>query len=431
MELTENISYLEGSKAIVFFSKKTSSLLPKSSIVRGGALEYCKWFDASKNLEPSELLQVVMNNNMAPSILATQAKFTVGEGIRTYEEVIVDGKVKKEVKVIPAIEKFIENNNLNEVLYRAAKDYFVLGNFFLQGVFNSLKKVVKVVHTDASTVRLSAPNSKMEHDYFVCSNWKSPIYDENDPQKGNCTRIAGMTERNPFKDNTDEWKQEFFPHFMYHGKEYNPGSPYYGIPGWYGTRKWLELSNLIPEWHINTLKNGHSIRYMVEISEQVFAGVKKEDLKEAKIKLQNEINEYLAGIENAGKSLFINMPHQFYTEKGLIRITPIDNNLNDAAYTQLFQNSNNASTSGFAMSPTLAGIETAGKLSSGSEIRNAHEMWVSVHAERPRSVLIHFLDQIKIINGWDKEYPTLKFGFENARITTLAESPTGVQQTLV
>jgi hypothetical protein len=73
---------------------------------------------------------------------------------------------------------------------------------------------------------------------------------------------------------------------------------------------------------------------------------------------------------------------------------------------------------------TLAAVDTQGKLSSGSEMRNAYLVYMALKTNAIRSLLLQPLLEIKKINGWVGE---VEFGFEDIEITKLDSNPTGSQ----
>ena len=45
---------------------------------------------------------------------------------------------------------------------------------------------------------------------------------------------------------------------MFHDDNYN-------IPVWEGSADWIELANLIPQWHIKNINAGYSPRWHIEV----------------------------------------------------------------------------------------------------------------------------------------------------------------------
>lgn len=434
------VAYLSKSKTVVSY-KKGDLVSPIQGILDkttekdlGDDNKIIEW--GCKNNQPHSLLDLTDNNNLANPILGTKTNFVVGKGLITYQN-IIDAKGKKQLKVvsIPEIEKFIEKTDLNDKLLNVQKDIQKLGNGFCQLIFNKAQtEIVDIAHQDATYCRISAMNTEGISPYiYLCKDWKNPSFSDN----GNVIRLKSYIPYQNIWDTPEElqtWRKQLFPSFVVHLKHYEPGYPYYGIPSWYGTRKWIELANLIPEWHISGIKNGYAIRYLVEVSDAFFANVPIEEIEQAKDRLQDEIDACLAGFENAGKSLHIGMSQNLFSEgadKGVIRITPIQVDLKDDAFSILFENSNTAVPSGFTLAAPLAGIERSGGISSGSEMEHAYRIWLHLHAPTLRKVLLNPIKIISRINGWEEKYPGIQFGFENTELTTLDLNPTGTQNVII
>lgn len=440
MELTNNISFLKESHSIVVYGGKAQfsagimqgavGSYKKSSVAKN--LKIASWYDDSKNGEPESILNTLLSNNVAPAILDTKAKFIVGDGLICYEEVLIEGKKDIRMMDIPEINEWIEQTDMNEQLFRAAKDAQYFGNAFFEFVFRDDKKVSIVNHRDATTIRAEqAAEDGDIHAYYLCGNWAKAKYVAENEKEGNVNKLNAYISMHPDEKKVNWVVNNLFPKCIYQVREYVPGFPYYSLPAWYGTKKWIELANVIPAWHLAGITNGYSLRYLIEVSEAYFARfTSEEQVQAAKKKLQDDLNACLSGAENAGKTIFAVMNQQNFADKGIIRITPIASDLHDEAFSTLFQHSNTATTSGFAIHPTLCSIETEGKLSSGSEMRNAYELWMKLHAVRPRQILIQVMNAVKKINGWDTKYPTMKFGFQNVQLTTVDVNPTATQHVI-
>jgi hypothetical protein len=149
---------------------------------------------------------------------------------------------------------------------------------------------------------------------------------------------------------------------------------------------------------------------------------------EAKQQFIDQANKLLAGSQNAGRALYTeNIFNQISKEYDGIKIEPIKFDMKDSALLELFEKTNQANISSQGIHPTLANVETAGKLSSGSEMRNAFNFYVNTKTPRPRRLILKMMDAICRFNGWDVKYPDLKFTFEDFTLTKLDDNKSGVQ----
>ncbi len=217
---------------------------------------------------------------------------------------------------------------------------------------------------------------------------------------------------------------------------------YYPIPAWWGGRHWVELSNIIPIFHLNNLKNMSAPRWLLIIPHDYFLdyekynqatdeGAKAEVLKDAQAKKQafvSDFNDLVTGVENTGKTLTIESIREEMmgkAEEKRIHVEPLLIDLRDEALIKLYESSNVANISAQGLHPTLANIETQGRLSSGTEIRNAFLMWLVIAAPAYRDHLMRVVNTVKAIEAWA---PDIHYAIRDAELTTLAENPGGVKQ---
>jgi hypothetical protein len=141
----------------------------------------------------------------------------------------------------------------------------------------------------------------------------------------------------------------------------------------------------------------------------------------------DDFNTLVTGLENNGRTLTIeSIQEEVYGKLIDKRITvePLVIDLRDEALIKLYEASNVANISAQGLHPTLANIETQGRLSSGTEIRNAYLLWLIIAAPAYREYLYQVVDLAKKINGWPED---IHFAIRDAELTTLAENPGGIQ----
>src|SRR5690606_6617960 len=91
---------------------------------------------------------------------------------------------------------------------------------------------------------------------------------------------------------------------------------YYYEPIWWSGKDWIEVSNIVPAFHKANFRNGYLMRWHIEYPSDYFddASIKlttEENIKKAKAtRAQNRktfidnMNSFLAGIENTGRAIF-------------------------------------------------------------------------------------------------------------------------------
>lgn len=217
---------------------------------------------------------------------------------------------------------------------------------------------------------------------------------------------------------------------------------YYPIPAYWGGRHWITLSNIIPLFHEANLKNGAAPRFHLIVPHDYFYDYEEMNsthTAEERAALETEfqakeksfvddLTEVLTDVGQAGrvivsKSELVEKMGKTFDNR--IKIEEIKYDMRDEALLKLFEASNVANISAQALHPTLASIETAGRLSSGTEIRNAFLMYLIIAAPVYRDMLQEVVELVKQENGWPAD---IHYAIRDAEMTTLAENPAGVQQ---
>ena len=211
---------------------------------------------------------------------------------------------------------------------------------------------------------------------------------------------------------------------------------YYFHPAYWGGEEWIELANEIPVFHKHNMKNGYAIRFHIKIPSGYFLDKARlsqaktqEDrtdcFNQEKVAKKNFIdfcNKFLAGNQNSGRAIYTD--HTFdpiLKQYAGIEITEVKYDMKDKALLELFDASNDANITSQGFPRALAGIETQGKLSSGSEIRNIHNWYVENKLNLVREdILKPFILMLKI-NGWYD--PKIKWTFEDSILQKLDENP--------
>jgi hypothetical protein len=187
---------------------------------------------------------------------------------------------------------------------------------------------------------------------------------------------------------------------------------YYPIPSYWGSRHWIELANVIPVFHAANLRNLSAPRWMLVIPHDYFtdyealnAAITEEDRqkirsseKAARQAFVDDFNKLVTGVENNGRTLTIQSVQEEIMGKIVdkrIQVEPLVIDLRDEALIKLYDASNVANISAQGLHPTLANIETQGRLSSGTEIRNAYLLWLIIAAPYYRNDLMAIVEHAK------------------------------------
>lgn len=399
-----------------------------------GAHDVKTW--GRRNDLPNYRDELLCDNNIIGTLINTKRNILLGNGLIAYKEKFVDGAKKREVVEIPKeIQQWItESEFYDNYLDPAPIQLFKHANIFAEFVTNP-KGVASVMLKDCKYIRAKQKVNGRIPGYLYNVKWVRVKNDDKSPPK--------ITEIPAYKKDGKQSK------FMLHIADNVFNDGYYGIPEYWGGEEWIKVSNAIPVFHESNLKNGYSIRFLVTYPEDYFLdkyevdqldtltqddirNAKKTDImdKEAQAKqvFMDQLNNLLAGANNAGRALFaettFNKISQQYEG---IKIEPINFDLKDKSLLDLYEKTNQANISGQGIHPTLANIESQGKLSSGSEMRNAYLFYVLTSTPRPRRLVLKVWDLVCKLNGWTDKYPDLKWTMEDFEITKLDDDKSGVK----
>lgn len=444
-ETSNGVYFLGDADTVVTFNQSTKPIgglsTPTASITPTGSenkLNYVKW--GENNDEPDIREALVENNNILPSLLESKVYMLLGSRMILFRWVSVEDKetggvkmVRQEIPFTPKVKQFIKDFNIHDVRHDAARDLIFHSQFFIEFVGKLKGELVSSEHFPAKYVRPAEIDNTGElgkmkiNDWLVCGNWK----------KSRKMGVSSITSFQGLKKKTKvtTYLRRYANRLL--------GGPYFYSPTWWGSRLWVQLANCIPEFHLRNLENGYTIRYHVKFPKDYFYsndiknGSPSEDEKKAahadaetkKSQFMQKLNEHLAGIKNAGRAFFSTYDVQKAVGKefpGII-IDPISADLKDEALLKLFDKSNEAIVSGLGILPSVSGVNTPGKLSSGSDIRNAFAFYLISKTPEQRRILNSAINDIAEWAGIFKEagLEDAEFGSSDMIITTTDKNPNG------
>jgi len=364
---------------------------------------------------------LIEDNNIVPQLLKTQRNIMMGSGIFFFNELQEEGKRKiievdpgEEVRsVIESLEEDDFFEDLTNDFVKSALAYVIFKN-------NGNKKYT-ISTIKSRYIRPVEMNSDGIVDTFLrCGDWK---------KKENVAAIASYKAVK---------KAEIRPlQFIHKIKDDFLGNEYFPVPTWWTGHKWIEIGNKVPEFHSFNLENQYFTPLHIEIQKGYFyqgnlvkmGKLTETEAREAEGLARNNfletVDKVLAGTKNAGKAVWTEYSlSEMKKEYGGIKFNELKIPRGDEALLELNKSADAANISGTGVHPSLAAIMTGDSLSSGSEIRNALDMYIITQALLSRKQLLKPLNILKRLNGWDSK---LKFGFRDVQLTTTDKNPTGQQ----
>ena len=435
--------YLKQGQAVVSFTGQLADDFDKGKLAPvakpdGSGTVDIMWWGKDNDL-PQQRELLVSDNNIVPALIERKRNIITGNGYFAYKKRLekqADGTVKtiqEEVEIPPAAMDFFEAVDLDKYFADAAGELMKHCLLLPEMIRNKGGQIIGLEIKECKYMRAA----RKDIDGRVKKWYWSGFWGKQSAANSIIRKEDRKTVEIPVYAGEEARQKKFvLPMGDY---LFNDG--YYPIPSWWGGWEWIELANGIPAFHKSNLLNGYNIRWHVEMPADYFldyeayngavdSETKSIVLNTAKEKEQeflDTLNELLAGPANAGRTILT----KYELDKGLgkeypgIKIKALDYDMKDEALLKLFDKSNTANISAQGIHPTLANIETQGKLSSGTEIRNAYLMWLIINTYQPRRKMLKAIDLVKRVNGWPAE---IFYGIRDFELTALSEDKSGMQK---
>lgn len=444
-EASNGVWFLTDSDTIVTFGNNSNMPIsaisaPVATITteNNSTLKYMKW--GANNDEPDVREALIENNNILPSLLESKVYMLLGSRMILYKWVAVEDKatggvkmVQQEIPFTRKVKQWIKDFKIHDLRHDAARDLIFHSQFFIEFTKKLKGELANAEIFRAKQVRPAEIDNAGEvgrmriNNWLVCGDWKH-------------ARKHGVLSVRSYQGLKKESKAK---KYLRRYANRLLGGPYFYAPTWWGSRLWVQLANCIPEFHLRNLENGYTIRYHVKFPKDYFysndvkhgtpTDAEKEkahvDAETRKKAFMQKLNNHLAGIKNTGRAFFSTYDVQKAVGKefpGVI-IEPISADLKDEALLKLFDKSNEAIVSGLGILPSVSGVNTPGKLSSGSDIRNAFAFYLISKTPEQRRILNSAINDIAEMCGIFNE-PGLEdaeFGSSDMIITTTDKNPSG------
>jgi hypothetical protein len=359
-----------------------------------GKYRISKW--GYDNLFPNHLMRLY-ENNIFNGLADFKVDMLYSLGYQLYEWKIV-GNEKVKVPVYDSeINDWLEGWDAPGFIIDAFTDFVWIENIFTQIVVNKAKKkIVSLHHMNTEECRLEIMDDKGKFKNVILSDWTG--FNREYKSIPAMDWIKPLVKQNTFVN----MKKKSF------------GLRIYNFPVYIGMiKKWIPLANEIPAFHLNRLQKSINAKYHIKIPISSLRALRdlkqwhQEDLDkwlEAKLK---EIDDMLAGVENAGKA-FYSYKDTDMNGKEMTgwEINLIDNNekQQSEANLQLFNETNQAITSAMQVQPSLASIQLGNNMSSGSEVLNSYNMHIKTRTRIARTMVLDTINRSIRVNWPEKRF---------------------------
>lgn len=393
------------------------------------------------------------NNNLPQDIidkvakspdLSTDMKFNVEIG---YGEGIIACRIqtdeKGEKKIVPVydnveINDFFETNDINGYLLEQLTDMNFFYNVFPEIILNQedpdQRKVLYLTSKEAAFSRWEEMNpktGKIEH-HFYSAKWPEGTPGEADIEVTEVldfhrpvSDILQKIGREPRKG-TDK-KDDKVYRYIVPVNFPTPGRSYYRKPYWYSIIEsgWYDFAVAIPEFKKYLIQNGMTIRYIIRLSDDYFPdmfsreGIIDAEEQKARIKKEYEdLNKYLTGLKNTGKSM-ITFFKSYPDGKKVYRveIETVKNEFKGGEYLEDSGEVSNMIAYTMGVHPSLIGA-VPGKNAGSFSGTDKRELFIIKQAllKPLRDRILRPLYLIKKVNKWPDD---IHFAIPNIVLTTL------------
>lgn len=392
---------------------------------RFGNKKIVSW--GKNNLMPYYNRQLIADSDTKQQLINTDVDLACGKGLVFYREVDKDGDGLRDIEYVinQQLEDWRDEWMLEEFFSETMQDLKEFGNSWCEFILSRDKsRVNSLFSLDAVDCRLEVPKTgKFSKNVFL-ADWKYHSLRED--------MIATVPLLNKRMTDLGKGPTKVAAHLKLHYS----GQPFYSLTEWYGSKTWTEVSTFIPKFHLSGLKGGYTLRYHIKIPisylEERVAALKANGKTEAdavkavKAQIQEELDAVLSGAENAQKA-FTSWVNDRVPNPVEWKIEKIETDLKDDSYIALSDAADKKHARGHNMHPVLAGIETSGSLSSGSEILNLVNFHTAYKTPRYRRAALRPIQAVMKMNFPDLWAQGYRIGVEDVKLTTLDKNPTGTQ----
>lgn len=434
----DHLAYGMGTVSAFKFDTKTSHTHQAPEEKGDGVI--AKWGD--NNQYPKEFLSTLKKNGAGGSSYRFLKATHYGQGFKLFHiDSTDDGKEDRKIvptASLPDISAFFKRSKINRFWVETIADLETFNLAFPEFILsNDYSKIVSVRRQATPKMRYEKINPKtglIENSYF-CHDWKSHTNVEGDYVK-KIAVVDSYFSAEEVKEYCKAKKQHKFTMPIFYPLM---DEVYYPEPDHHSVYRngWMDVVNAIPAYKKSFSENQLTVKYLVKISEEYFLRTYGDDWQkftaekkqECRTQLADNIDNYLAGNKNAGKSLMVTV---FKDREGKwvdgIDVVPIkDENTSEGKGLLDSSAGNSEIMSAIGTDPNLMGVGIpGGKLNSGSgsDKREAFSILNALFKSK-RQTTLEVWRMLRDYNGWP---PDLEGDFAVTELTTLDKNPTGSEQ---
>lgn len=260
-------------------------------------------------------------------------------------------------RVTEVLDEFCEDG-FASLLDQVGEDYENTGNGYIEVVRDGAG-IAALWHMPAETVKVYCEQTK-PHRHFTVSD------------TGGLLKYARAGDLDGFRARNPDVKQEQVTELL-HFKKPTSYSPFYGIPDWLSITPWLELAQIMVQYHYDFFNNKATPELLA-----LFLG---RTLPTADFDAVCEMIKGTVGPGKRHKSLALNI-----TDPNMkVQIERLTGDSREK-FGDLWQTAEASIVSGHRVPPLLAGIQTPGKMGATNELPNALMAFQILYIDRNQRV---------------------------------------------
>lgn len=445
---------LKGGKEIIKFNDNSDIATDKESnaipVVPKGKSQPIEFVPRGRNNNMMyDIMKKIGHNVTVGSNIEFKNKVIYGDGVmvyRKYRDPNTGKIVKEEVlpEEYPEIFEFIENNDYSLIRHEIANDLAIFYDSYVEYLFdsNNPPKLVQIKSKEATCSRISKIDEKTGksewHGYSA--EWHkgspedviaTPLLDRQSSLRDLKVRMGIL----PNKDGKNEIVKE--RNFIHNIRINTPGRFYYSRPYWWSVfaSGWYDFSSAIPVYKKALIKNQMTLRYIIYIKDTFWDKLYKaknlttdEEKVQCREEFLKEMNDFLAGEENAGKAFVAEFRYdkiKGFEDKDII-ISALTNQQIGGEYIEDSEEVSNTICYAMGVHPSIIGASPGkGKNINGTEARELFTIEQALMKMYQEATLkpLYFA---KAINAWPKD---VYFSITNCQLTTLDQGTGAVKNT--
>ena len=323
-----------------------------------------------KNIYPDYLTKLYNESSKHNQIINSKVKFITGQGF------VIDEKLTFTEKAY--VNGFIrmpnDDESLDDLIGKLAKDKKVYGGFCLQVRMSKNNKIAAVNHIDFADIRVGVDNNL----FYYTDDWSARNPKNNEDFK--------ILQQFPYDDSASAETD-----YVIYYKEYRPDLGAYPLPDYVSAIPYLESDAQIANFTLSNISNNLSAGYLISFRN---GQPNEEDMAQ----IERRFKDYATGADNAGKPL-LSFTDQASDHPEIIPI-PVNGqderfiNLNNQIREEIF-------TAHGITSPQLFGIKdnNSSMGNNADEIVVASQLYQNLQIDPEQKVFNELVNSILNYNG--------------------------------